>query len=167
MRTPRLNRVGRLMFGLLGPAIVASFIIMVFVFASAGMEEGLSIELFQIVLKGFVVFFVAGSFFIGFQSFVYTIVMEFIVRPKCRLRYAYLIVSCLLGAASGSLVDMIFDNFPFLTILGTITGLLTGLILYEKDMQGSHNKRMQSDKINAKRHFATDAMPRSLRRFDP
>ena len=145
MQTPNLNRVGRLLVGLLGPAIVGSFIIMVFVFVSAGIKDGPSIEMLQSVLKGFVVFLVAGLIFIGLQSFVYTIVMEFIVRPKVRLRNAYLVVSCMLGAASGSIVDIIFDDFPFVTILGAITGLLTGLILYDKDMQTTHNKRMQTD----------------------
>jgi F0F1-type ATP synthase assembly protein I len=71
--------------------------------------------------------------------------MEFIVRPKVRLRNAYLVVSCLLGAASGLVVDMIFDDPPFFIIFGTIIALLTGLILYDKDMQSSHNKRMQPD----------------------
>ena len=142
MRSPKLNRNGRLLVGLLGPAIIGSFIMMVFVFVSAGIKEGPSIEMFQSVLKGFVVFLVAGSIFIGIQSFVYTIVMEFIVRPRVRLRKAYLVGSCMLGAASGTIVDMIFDDFPFLTIIGTITGLLIGLILYDKDMQSSHDKRI-------------------------
>ena len=145
MRTPKLNRVGRLLVGLLGPAIVGSFILMVFVFVSAGIKEGPSIEIFQSVLKGFVIFLVAGSIFIGLQSLVYTIVMEFIVRPKVRLRNAFLVASCMLGAASGSIVGIIFDDLPFLITLGTVTGLLTGLILYDKDMQSSHNKRMQPD----------------------
>ena len=134
MRIPKLNRVGRLLVGLLGPAIVGSFVIMVFVFFPAAIKEGPSIELFQTVLKGFVIFSVAGLIFVGFQTFVYTIVMEFIVRPKVRLRSAYLVGSCMLGAASGSIVDMIFDGLPFLTIVGTITGLLIGLILYDKDI---------------------------------
>ena len=145
MRTPKFNRVGRLLVGLLSPAIVSSFIIMVFVFVSAGIKEGPSIEILHSVLKGFVIFLVAGSIFIGLQSLVYTIVMEFIVRPNVRLRNQFLIASCMLGAASGSIVGIIFDDFPFLIALGTVTGLLTGLILYDKDMQGSHNKRMQSD----------------------
>ena len=151
MRIPKLNLAGRLLVGLLGPAIVSSFIIMVYVFVSEGIKEGPSIELLQTVLKGFVLFFVAGSIFIGFQSLVYTIVMEFIVRPKVRLRIGYLVVSCMLGAASGSIVDKIFDDFPLLTTLGAITGLLTGLILYDKDMKSSHNKRMQSDAAGPRR----------------
>jgi hypothetical protein len=69
MRIPKLNRVGRLLVGLLAPAIVSSFIIVFFVFVSAGIKEGLSIEMFQIVLKGFVLFLVAGSFFIGLLLF--------------------------------------------------------------------------------------------------
>jgi len=77
MRTPKLNRVARLLVGLLGPAIVASLILMVFVFVSAGIKQGLSIEMLQSVVKGFVLFWVAGSFFIGLQSMVYTIIMEF------------------------------------------------------------------------------------------
>ena len=137
LRTPKLNRIGRLLVGLLGPAIASSFIIIVYVFVSAAIKEGPSIEMFQSVLKGFVVFLVAGAFFIGLQSLVYTIVMEFIVRPKVRLRNAYLIGSCMLGAASGSIVDMIFDGFPFFTILGTITGLLIGLLLYDKDTKSA------------------------------
>jgi len=140
MQISKLNRVGRLLVGLLGPAIISSFIIMVFVFVSAGTKEGLSIDTFQIVLKGFVLFLVAGSFFIGIQSLVYTIVMEFIVRPKVRLRNAYLLVSCMLGAASGLVVDVIFDNRPFFIIFGAIIGLLTGLILYDKDLQSSGEK---------------------------
>ena len=137
MRIPKLNRVGRLLVGLLGPAIVSSFIIVGFVFVSAGIKEGFSIEIFQSVLKGFVIFLVAGSFFIGLQSLIYTIVMEFVVRPKVRLRNAYLVVSCMLGAASGLVVDVIFDEPAFFIIFGTIIGLLTGLILYDKDMQSS------------------------------
>lgn len=151
VQIPKLNRVGRLLVGLLGPAIVSSLIIMVFVFISAGIKEGLSIEIFQSVLKGFVIFLVAGSIFIGFQSLVYTIVMEFIVRPIFRFRIVFLVVSCMLGAASGSIVDMIFDDFLSFTILGTITGFLTGIILYDKDMQRSHNKRMQSDAAKPRR----------------
>jgi len=77
MRTPKLNRVARLLVGLLGPAIVASLILMVFVFVSAGIKQGLSIEMLQSVVKGFVLFWVAGSFFIGLQSMVYTIIMVF------------------------------------------------------------------------------------------
>ena len=147
MRTPKLNRVGRLLVGLLGPAIVSSFIIMVFVFVSAGIKEGLSIEIFQSVIKGFVIFLVAGLIFIGLQSLVYTIVMEFIVRPKVRLRNKFLVASCMLGATSGSIVGVIFDDLPFFITVGTVTGLLTGLILYDKDMQSSHNKRTQSGPV--------------------
>jgi hypothetical protein len=145
MRIPKLNHVGRLLVGLLGPAIISSFTIVVYVFVSAGIKEGLSIEMFQIVLKGFVLFWVVGSLFIGIQSLAYTIVMEFIVRPKVRPRNAYLVVSCILGAVSGLLVDVIFDNRPFFIIFGMIVGLLTGLILYDKDLQSSHNKSMQPD----------------------
>lgn len=140
MRTLKLNRVGRLLVGLLGPAIVGSFIIMVFVFVSAVIKEGPSIDIFQSVIKGFVIFLVAGWIFIGLQSLVYTIVMEFIVRPKVRLRNNYLVTSCMLGAASGSIVGIIFDDLLFLITLGTVTGLLTGLVLYEKDMLISHNR---------------------------
>lgn len=118
---------------------------MAFIFVKEGIKEGLSIELFQSLTKGFVIFLVAGSFFIGIQSLVYTIVMEFIARPKVRFRYAYLTVSCMLGAASGLVVDVIFDSRPFFVIFGTMVGLLTGSILYDKDLQGSQNKRMQSD----------------------
>ena len=145
MRAPKLNRVGRLLVGLLGPAIVGSFILMIFVFVSAGIKEGPSIEIFQSVLKGFIIFLVAGSIFIGIQSLVYTIVMEFIVRPKVRLRKVFLVVSCMLGTASGSIVGIIFDDLSFLMTLGTVTGLLTGVILYDKDMQSSRNNRMQPD----------------------
>jgi len=147
MRTPKLNRVGRLLVGLLGPAIVSSFIIMVFVFVSAGIKEGLSIEIFQSVIKGFVIFLVAGLIFIGLQSLGYTIVMEFIVRPKVRLRNKFLVASCMLGATSGSIVGVIFDDLPFFITVGTVTGLLTGLILYDKDMQSSHIKRTQSGPV--------------------
>jgi len=134
MQNPKLNRVGRLLIGLLGPAIIGSFIIVVHVFVSAGVKEGLSIEMSQNVLKGFVLFLLAAPIFIGLQSLVYTIVMEFIVRPKVRLRYVYLVASCILGTASGLVIDVIFNDHPFLSIIGTITGLLTGLILYDKDI---------------------------------
>ena len=137
MRVPKLNRVGRLFVGLLGPAIVSSFIIVVYVFVSDGIKNGLSIEPVPVLFEGFVLFLVAGFFFIGLQSLVYTTVMEFIVRPRVRPRNAYLLVSCLLGAASGLVVDVIFDDPPFFVIFGTIVGLLTGLILYGKDMQNS------------------------------
>lgn len=146
MRISKLNRVGRLLVGLLGPAVVSSFIIVVFIFV----KEGLSIELFQSLPKGFVIFLVAGSFFIGIQSIAYTIVMEYIARPKVRLRYAYLAVSCMLGAISGLVVDVIFDSRSFFVIFSTMVGLLTGLILYDKDLQDSH-KRMQSDRQTATR----------------
>ncbi len=145
MRISKLNRVGRLLVGLLGPAIISSFVIVVYIFVKEGVKEGLSTDLFHSLPKGFIVFLVAGSFFIGFQSLVYTIVMEFIIRPKVRLRYAYLTVSCMLGAASGLVVDVVFDGRPIFVIFGMMVGLLTGLILYDKDLQGSHNKRMQSD----------------------
>lgn len=145
MRNPKLNRVGRLLIGLLGPATISSFIIVVYVLVAEGIKGGLSIEDFQSALKGFVIFLVTSFFFIGLQSLIYTIVMEFIVRPKVRLRNAYLIVNCMLGAASGMAVDIVFDEPPFFIIIGMIIGLLTGLILYDKDMQSSHNKRMRSD----------------------
>ena len=97
------------------------------------------------MLKGFVILLLAASIFIGLQSLVYTIVMEFIVRPKVLLREAYLVASCMMGTVSGLVIDILIDDPPFFSIFGTITGLLTGLILYDKDLQGSHNKRMQSD----------------------
>ena len=151
MRIPKLNRVGRLLIGLLGPAIIGSFMMMVFIFVSAGIKEGLSIEIFQNVLKGFVILLLAASIFIGLQSLVYTIVMEFIVRPKVLLREAYLVASCMMGAVSGLVIDILIDDPPFFSIFGTITGLLTGLILYEKEVQSSHNKRMQSDTAETRR----------------
>lgn len=140
MRHPKLNRVGRLLIGLLGPAIIASFILMLYVFVSAGIKEGPSLESFYTVVKGFIIFLVAGLFFIGLQSLVYSIVMEFIVRPKVRRRYAFLLTSCFLGAASGSIVSIIFDDLQLFIALGAVTGLLTGLILYDKHMQSSHSK---------------------------
>jgi hypothetical protein len=137
MRILKLNRVARLLVGLLGPAAISSFIIVAYVFVPGGIKEGLSIEMFQLMLESFVLFFVAGSFFIGLQSLLYTIVMEFMVRPKVRLRNAYLVVSCMLGAASGLVVDVVFDDPPVFIIFGTVIGLLTGLVLYDKDMQSS------------------------------
>ena len=101
MRILKLNRVARLLVGLLGPAAISSFIIVAYVFVPGGIKEGLSIEMFQLMLESFVLFFVAGSFFIGLQSLLYTIVMEFMVRPKVRLRNAYLVVSCMLGQHQG------------------------------------------------------------------
>jgi len=56
-----------------------------------------------------------------------------------------MIASFMLGAASGSIVGIILDDLIFFIILGTVTGLLTGLMLYDKDMQSSHNKCMQPD----------------------
>ena len=151
MRRPKLNRVSRLLIGLLGPAIVASFILMLFVFVSAAIKEGPSIENFYRVSKGFIIFFIGGSIFIGLQSLVYSIVMEFIVRPKIRLRNVFLLTSSLLGAASGSIVGIIFNDLRFLVALGAVTGLLTGLILYDKDTQSSRDKRIPTGPRAARR----------------
>jgi hypothetical protein len=97
----------------------------------------------QSVLKGFAVFLLAAPIFIGLQSLVYTIAMEFIVRPKAHLRHVYLVVSCMLGTASRLAIDVTFDDYPFFTIIGSITGLPTGLILYDKNMQSSLSIKLE------------------------
>ena len=151
MRMPKFNRVGRLFIGLFGPGIVASFLIVAFIIVPAAIDERLSIEIFLKAPKDFVILFLTGSFFIGLQSLVYTIVMEFVIRPRVLLRATYLVASCIMGAASGLIIDALIDSHPFFSFCGTVTGLLTGLILYDKEVQYSHNKRMQPDILLATR----------------
>ena len=129
MLIPKLNRTGRLLIGLLGPAIISSFLIVVCYFVLAGKKDGLSIEIFPIMIFGFFVSLFTALIFIGLQSLVYTITMEFIIRPKIRNRFIYLFVSCMLGAATSWTIE--YNSY--FSIFGTIIGFLTGLILYDKE----------------------------------
>jgi hypothetical protein len=141
----------RLVIGLFGPAIFGSLMVVVFIFVPAGISEGLSIEMIRIALGGFVILLLGASFFIGLQSFLYTIVMEFIIRPRVRRRGAYLLASCMLGAVSGLAIDVIFEDHFYFSIFGLLTGFLTGLILYDKEVHTSNNKHMQSNKSVSRR----------------
>lgn len=79
--------------------------------------------------------FIFAYRFIGLQSILYSIVMEFLVWRICGVNYKAILVSALLGALCGlSILFIPIDRIKFqageLVAIGSITGVICGLILY-------------------------------------
>jgi hypothetical protein len=80
--------------------------------------------LLQSLLGGVFVFFLFAMIFIGIQSIVYSLLMEFVVNPYIKNRFMAVLASVSLGTLSGTVLNI--DSFA---LIGAAVGLIVGIIL--------------------------------------
>jgi len=122
-------RTIRIVIGFVAPSLLGALLVINWTYVFERREElGATNIVFGVIVTYFTA--VAYAFLlIGIQSLVCALLMEFLVAPRIRNIYLYLLVSCLLGALSGATVLMFIDRMYFI-IIGVFVGLIVGLGLY-------------------------------------
>lgn len=78
----------------------------------------------------------AAYIFMGVQSIVFSLLMEFIVHPNASNCFQYVICSVVLGVLASCVT---FDNRG-MWVVGGVVGLLTGLISYNLTAENNQRK---------------------------
>ena len=115
MRTK--GRIKRLLMGALAPPLVGAFLFMVYLGEyGQGMPRVIN-DLTAVLFLGYLL----G----GIQSFVYSLLMEFLINPKAKTDTIAIFISAVIGAASG----LVIDQSPELAAAGFLVGGFMGYIL--------------------------------------
>ena len=126
----RSSRVYRLLVGFISPPFLGSFLVVVSVqLSELGSEQSLYETLARIPVYTLMVF-IGAMLFVGIQAFVYSLVMEFVVRPKVSRRSPYLVVSGLLGCVSALYPGLVFAALEMFLPTGFVVGAIVGLLIY-------------------------------------
>jgi hypothetical protein len=117
----------RLLIGILLPITIGSIIFAGIAFASE-LKGNINIPELPLLVTGL---FVMGLFifpfamiFVGIQSIVYSLLMEFVINPWIKNNFVAIMVSILLGTLSGYVLKE-----DLLALIGAIVGLIVGVIL--------------------------------------
>lgn len=135
MRHTVTLRTYRLLLGFFAPPIFGSVMFLVFAIFAGSDAGPMSIDrMFDYFAQLHVIIFFA-FLFVGAQSFVFSIVMEFVVRPRFpRLRY-YLPMSCSLGLLSGLIPGVLVDDLHFFLPAGVLVGGIVGLLIHDESSE--------------------------------
>jgi len=124
------SRKNRIIIGIIGPCILGSlffataFYISKFTndFSIPNLNEFPEILLFS---------FIMSIPFMGIQSIVYSLVMEFFISKKIYNMYIFIGGSILLGTVAGMSLSLIATaRIDVITVVGSLTGLILGYVLY-------------------------------------
>lgn len=131
----RSSRVYRLLVGFISPPFFGSLLVVVSIQLSAtGSEQSLYETLARIPAMMLMVF-VGAIFFVGIQAFVYSLLMEFVVRPKMFRRSPFLVVSGLLGCLSALYPGLVLAALGMFLPTGFVVGVIVGLLIYGRQTQ--------------------------------
>ena len=126
----RSSRIYRLLVGFISPPFLGSFLVVVSAqLSELGSEQSLYETVARIPVFTLMVF-IAAMIFVGIQAFVYSLVMEFVVRPKVSRRNSFLVVSGLLGCLSALYPGLVFSALGMFLPTGFVVGGIVGLLLY-------------------------------------
>jgi hypothetical protein len=132
MRSKGMARTYRLLLGFIAPPIFGSILFLIFAIVPETMTSPINMDrIFEYIAQFHVVIFFA-LIFIGAQSFAFSLIMEFIVRPKfLGLRY-FLLISCVLGFLSGFIPGVLVDDLGLFLPVGLLVGVFVGLLIYDR-----------------------------------
>ena len=135
MRFISAKRANRILLGFLAPPISGSVLFVIYALVAETNAGPINIdrilEYFSII--HIIIFF--AFLFVGIQSLAFSILMEFVVRPKFpKLRY-HLLTSCILGFLSGLIPGVLVDDLRLFLPAGMLVGILVGLLIYDKGIE--------------------------------
>lgn len=115
------NSWGRMAVGVFMPAIIGTSLLFLLMSFVTQPQSSMPSSLYADGFKGMLVF---AYMFVGIQSIIYSMIMEFWINPKIKSSFIVVGISAALGTLSGV---VIFGYF--LAIIGFLTGLIVGLYL--------------------------------------
>ena len=123
------TRTNRMLVGIFWPSFFGTMFTAVALFVTSVIKHDSNFNIGDFF--GMIFFFYVFSLiFMGIQSIVYALVMEFVVAKKTDNFYVFLGVSSLIGFLAGiSLVLIDFESVIF-PVVGLLTGLIVGWKLY-------------------------------------
>ena len=127
------NSWGRMAVGIFMPAIIGTLLLSLLMFFVT-YPKALS----RFNEQSYIGILVFAYMFVGIQSVIYSMIMEFWINPKIKSSLAVVGISALLGAFSG-----VFVFGYFLAIIGSLTGLIMGIYLrysYVRENSVTNNK---------------------------
>lgn len=131
----RSSRVYRLLVGFISPPFLGSFLVVVSALLIDSRSEQSIYETLARIPVFTLMVFIGAIFFVGIQAFVYSLVMEFVVRPKVPRRSLFLVVSGLLGCASALYPGLVFTALPMFLPTGLVVGVIVGLLIYGRQTE--------------------------------
>lgn len=115
-----MNRAfSRILIGFLGPAPL-SLLFVIFI-GEFKREVSTEITLATATIQGFLALLLIAYLFIGIQSLVYAVLMEYVINKYIANTIFAVAISTVLGACSGATISQ--------THLGTFIGLILGVVL--------------------------------------
>ena len=123
------SRTNRIIIGVIGPCILGS-LFFVSVFFLSKFANDFSIPNLNEFPEMLFFSFIMSIPFMGMQSIVYSLVMEFFISKKIDNIYIFIGGSILLGTVAGmSLSLMATARIDVFTVVGSLTGLILGYVL--------------------------------------
>ncbi len=132
MRPENLARTYRLLFGIFAPPIFGAILFLIFAFVTETNTSLLNIgRILEYLAQLHVVIFFAFVF-VGIQSLAFSLIMEFVVRPKSLgLRY-FLLISCILGLLAALVPGVLVDDLGLFVSVGFLVGTFVGLLIHDR-----------------------------------
>ena len=121
------TRKGRLLTSILGPPLLGGLvhvvIILVLLFFT---EEGSVVEKFQVSVVLIALSFIWAYVFVGVQSLVAGLLMEYVVRRLATRKFHIVLSAAVMGLLASAIYRM---DSPFVMLLGLLIGSCIGLFL--------------------------------------
>jgi hypothetical protein len=124
------SRTSRILTGLFAPPILGGLFWMSFVLYEAVMDGILNLDSPAEYARVLPWMFLWAFFFAGIQSLVYSLLMEFVARPKTKRRTDFILYSSLLGLLSGFVVFFLLRE-KAIPMIGFLVGLAVALLIYD------------------------------------
>ena len=141
MHSKWIKRTFRLLLGIFAPPVLGSILFLIYVIYTdlKNYPDDFGHVLDSLSELHIIIFF--SFFFVGIQAILYSLTMEFIVRPRVRNRMYFVLFSSLLGAASGFVPGVTDGSLDLLLPIGIIVGAAVGLLLYSKQLEPDREMR--------------------------
>ncbi len=119
------TRKRRLLVSILAPPILGSQIILMTETLTMMLKKGIwhppSLGIYLTVIVG-------SYIFMGMQSLLTALVMEYLVRPRANHKLVIILSSCIFGMLAGASISFL-RSIPTVMFTGLFAGLILGLIL--------------------------------------
>ncbi len=137
MRFNTSSRFYRLVVGFFSPLIFGSILFSIVIILKKAESGSIPVDYFIETLSALPKIFVLAMMFVGLQSLTYSIIMEFLVRPRVRKLTYFLLTSCFLGLLSGLIPGILIIALEVFLPIGILAGLFAGLLIYVKENEVS------------------------------
>lgn len=122
-------RIKRISIGIFGPSALGTLFMVAWLFWERVINDNMYFHLKE-AFPVLVFYYVASVIFMGIQSIAYAMIMEFIISKRTNNLYIFIGVSGLLGFLAGMSLILIDFQPELLSVIGLLTGLILGWILY-------------------------------------